>query len=53
MAKSKAKAEHYVNNKEFLAAMVEYKKTVDKARSSVDKTNNAKRNISLEKEKLL
>jgi hypothetical protein len=34
MAKSKAKAEHYVNNKEFLAAMVEYKKSVDKAKKS-------------------
>ena len=34
MAKSKAKAEHYVNNKEFLAAMVEYKKTVDKAKKA-------------------
>ena len=34
MAKSKAKAEHYVNNKEFLAAMVEYKKTVDKAKKT-------------------
>ena len=34
MAKSKAKAEHYVNNKEFLAAMVEYKKTVDKAQKA-------------------
>ena len=27
-----AKKEHYVNNKEFLAAMVEYKKTVDEAK---------------------
>tara|TARA_Y100000004_G_scaffold160684_1_gene188274 strand:- start:63 stop:551 length:489 start_codon:yes stop_codon:yes gene_type:complete len=27
----KSKPEHYVNNKEFLAAMVEYKKSVDKA----------------------
>ena len=26
MTRSKAKPEHYVNNKEFLAAMVEYKK---------------------------
>ena len=31
MAKTKKKSEHYVNNKEFLAAMVEYKKLVDKA----------------------
>ena len=34
MAKAKAKAEHYVNNKEFLAAMVEYKKSVDKAQKA-------------------
>src|SRR5210317_167600 len=32
MAKTKKKSEHYVNNKEFLAAMVEYKKSVDKAK---------------------
>ena len=32
MAKTKKKSEHYVNNKEFLAAMVEYKKLVDKAK---------------------
>jgi DNA-directed RNA polymerase specialized sigma24 family protein len=29
-----AKKEHYVNNKEFLAAMVEYKKGVDKAKKN-------------------
>ena len=35
---SKAKKEHYVNNKEFLAAMVEYKKGVNKAlRKKTDK----------------
>ena len=32
MARTKKKSEHYVNNKEFLAAMVEYKKLVDKAK---------------------
>jgi len=32
MAKTKKKSEHYVNNKEFLAAMVEYKKSVNKAK---------------------
>mgnify|MGYP001219271879 FL=1 len=32
MAKTKKKSEHYVNNKEFLAAMVEYKKLVDKSK---------------------
>ena len=32
MAQTKKKSEHYVNNKEFLAAMVEYKKLVDKAK---------------------
>ena len=32
MAQTKKKSEHYVNNKEFLAAMVEYKKTVDEAK---------------------
>ena len=31
MAKTKKKSEHYVNNKEFFAAMVEYKKSVNKA----------------------
>ena len=31
MAKSKKKSEHYVNNKEFFLAMVEYKKSVNKA----------------------
>ena len=31
MAQTKKKSEHYVNNKEFLAAMVEYKKSVNKA----------------------
>ena len=34
MAKSKAKPEHYVNNKEFLAAMVEFRKTVNEAEKS-------------------
>jgi DNA-directed RNA polymerase specialized sigma subunit len=34
MATTKKKSEHYVNNKEFLAAMVEYKKTVDKAQKA-------------------
>ena len=34
MAKTKKKSEHYVNNKEFLAAMVEYKKLVDKAKKA-------------------
>ena len=32
MAQTKKKSEHYVNNKEFLAAMVEYKKSVNKAK---------------------
>ena len=32
MAQTKKKPEHYVNNKEFLAAMVEYKKSVNKAK---------------------
>ena len=32
MASTKKKSEHYVNNKEFLAAMVEYKKLVNKAK---------------------
>ena len=32
MAQTKKKSEHYVNNKEFLAAMVEYKKLVDKVK---------------------
>ena len=32
MAQTKKKSEHYVNNKEFLAAMVDYKKLVDKAK---------------------
>ena len=32
MTRSKAKPEHYVNNKEFLAAMVEYRKSVNKAK---------------------
>ncbi len=32
MAQTKKKSEHYVNNKEFLAAMVEYKKIVNKAK---------------------
>ena len=31
MAQTKKKSEHYVNNKEFLAAMVEYKKSVNRA----------------------
>ena len=34
MAQTKKKSEHYVNNKEFLAAMVEYKKLVDKAKKA-------------------
>ena len=34
MAKTKKKSEHYVNNKEFLAAMVEYKKLVDAAKKA-------------------
>ena len=34
MAQTKKKSEHYVNNKEFLAAMVEYKKLVDKAKKT-------------------
>ena len=38
MARTKKKSEHYVNNKEFLAAMVEYKKLVDKAKK--DGKNN-------------
>ena len=38
MAQTKKKSEHYVNNKEFLAAMVEYKKSVDKAKK--EKVNN-------------
>ena len=37
MAQTKKKSEHYVNNKEFLAAMVEYKKSVDKSKK--DKAN--------------
>ena len=32
MTRTKAKPEHYVNNKEFLAAMVEYKKSVNRAK---------------------
>ena len=31
MARQKSKPEHYVNNKEFLAAMVEYRKSVTRA----------------------
>ena len=31
MAQTKKKSEHYVNNKDFFAAMVEYKKSVNKA----------------------
>ena len=34
MAQTKKKSEHYVNNKQFLAAMVEYKKLVDKSKKS-------------------
>jgi len=30
--RTKAKTEHYVNNKEFLAAMVEYRKSVNRAK---------------------
>ena len=37
MTRTKAKPEHYVNNKEFLAAMVEYRKSVNKAKK--DKIN--------------
>ena len=37
MAQTKKKSEHYVNNKEFLAAMVEYKKLVNKAKKAGDK----------------
>ena len=38
MKQTKKKSEHYVNNKEFLAAMVEYKKSVNKAkRDKVEK----------------
>ena len=37
MAQTKKKSEHYVNNKEFLAAMVEYRKSVNKAKK--DKIN--------------
>jgi DNA-directed RNA polymerase specialized sigma subunit len=36
MAQTKKKSEHYVNNKEFLAAMVEFRKSVNKAKR--DKT---------------
>ncbi len=32
MARQKSKPEHYVNNKEFLAAMVEYRKSVNRAK---------------------
>jgi len=32
MATTKKKSEHYVNNKEFLAAMVDYRKIVNKAK---------------------
>tara|TARA_B100000242_G_scaffold126691_1_gene89347 strand:- start:12 stop:527 length:516 start_codon:yes stop_codon:yes gene_type:complete len=32
MTRTKAKPEHYVNNKEFLAAMVEYRKSVNRAK---------------------
>ena len=31
MARQKSKPEHYVNNKDFLAAMVEYRKSVKRA----------------------
>ena len=30
--RTKSKPEHYVNNKEFLAAMVEYRKSVNRAK---------------------
>ena len=36
MAQTKKKSEHYVNNKEFLAAMVEYRKSVNRAKRSKD-----------------
>ena len=32
MARQKSKPEHYVNNKEFLAALVEYRKSVNRAK---------------------
>ena len=32
MARQKSKPEHYVNNKEFLASMVEYRKSVNRAK---------------------
>ena len=53
MAKTKKKSEHYVNNKEFLAAMVEYKKLVDKAKKAGKKKSgglNEKGRKSYEKE---
>ena len=34
MASTKKKSEHYVNNKEFLAAMVEYRKSVNRAKKN-------------------
>ena len=37
MATTKKKSEHYVNNKEFLAAMVEYRKIVNKAKREKQK----------------
>ncbi len=33
--KTKTKKEHYVNNKEFLAAMIEYKKSIKSRRCDV------------------
>ena len=40
MAITKKKSEHYVNNKEFLAAMVEYKKLVSKSKWTKDSNIN-------------
>ena len=41
MAQTKKKSEHYVNNKEFLAAMVEYKKSVSKSKWTKDSNSNS------------
>ena len=35
MVKTKKKSEHYVNNKDFYQALVEYKKQVDDAKEKV------------------
>ena len=37
MRKTKKKSEHYVNNKEFLQAMIEYRKSVNKAKEKQKK----------------